>query len=159
MLNRKLFFEITPDELHNILSVNTVAPFYLLQLCAKNMLENTIKGNIVNISSIAGISTFSRGLAYATSKAAVNKFTQNSALELAKHGIRVNTVAPGVIEAGMNAETKSNNPELWQEYQQKIPLSRTGIPEDVAEAVLFLASDSANWVTGKVLEVDGGHVL
>lgn len=159
MLSREQFFDLSPERMVNVLQVNTVATFYLLQLCAKNMVNNDIKGSIVNISSIAGSSTFPRGIAYASSKAAVNKLTQNSALELAKYGIRVNAISPGVIESGMNEETAQSNPKLWKEYHSKIPLMRAGTPTDISNAALFLLSDNANWVTGKIFEIDGGHVL
>lgn len=159
MLSREQFFEITPEQMEQVLQVNTIAPFYLMQLCAKEMVDNSTKGSVVNISSIAGSSTFPRGVAYASSKAAVNKFTQNAALELAKHGIRVNAISPGVIESGMNEETAQSNPELWQEYLNKIPLRRVGAPNDISNAVLFLLSDQADWITGKTFEIDGGQVL
>lgn len=159
MLSREEFFEITPDKMGTVLQVNAVAPFYLMQLCTENMVNKNIKGSIVNISSIAGSATFPRGVAYASSKAAMNKFTQNSALELAKYGIRVNTVSPGVIQSGMNEDTAKTNPELWEEYYNNIPLKRAGTPTDICKMVLFLLSEDACWVTGKNFEVDGGHVL
>ena len=159
MLSREQFFEITPEKMATILQVNTVAPFYLMQLCTENMVSNNTKGSVINISSIAGSGTFPRGIAYASSKAAMNKFTQNAALELAKYGIRVNTVSPGVIQSGMNENTAETNPELWKEYLSKIPLMRAGTPIDICNMVLFLLSDDANWITGKIVEVDGGHVL
>lgn len=159
MLSRELFFEVTPETMARVFQVNTVAPFYTLQLCAKNMVDNHIKGSIVNISSIAGSTTFPRGIAYASSKAAVNKFTQNSALELGQYGIRVNTISPGVVASGMNEETAQLNPQLWKEYHNKIPLMRTGTPADISNSALFLLSNDANWITGKIFEIDGGHVL
>jgi len=80
MFSREQFHEITPEKMATILQVNMIAPFHLLQLCAKNMIDNNIKGSIVNISSIAGSTTFPKGVAYATSKAALNKSTQNSTI-------------------------------------------------------------------------------
>ena len=123
------------------------------------MTERKIRGNILNISSIVGSFTEPRGVAYASSKAAMNKFTQNSALELAEYGIRVNAIAPGAIESGMNENAAKSNPELWKEYVGKIPLMRAGSPTDICNMALFLLSDDASWITGKIFEVDGGHVL
>lgn len=159
MLARETFFEITPEKLQLVFQINTIAPLYLTQLCTKHMIDNDVKGNIVNISSIAGTTTMPKGIGYASSKAALNKWTQNAALHLAAHGIRVNTVSPGVIKSGMNETTAQTNPELWAQYLSQIPLKQTGTPVDVANMVLFLASDKAKWITGKIFEVDGGHVL
>lgn len=159
MLFRDKFLEITPENLSTVYQVNTIAPFYLMQMVAKDMIAKKVKGSIVNISSIAGTFTFTQGLGYASSKAAMNKMTQNAALELAPHQIRVNVVAPGVIEAGMNETTATTNPELWAKYCQGIPLNRPGTPKDISQATCFLLSDDANWMTGKIIEVDGGHVL
>lgn len=100
-----------------------------------------------------------KGIGYAASKAAMNKWTQHAALNLAEFGIRVNTIAPGVVESGMNEDTATTNPELWEYYVSGIPLKRTGTPTDIANMALFLASTKADWITGKIFEVDGGHVL
>lgn len=159
MSSRNTTLDITAEQFATVLQVNTIAPFCLLQACANNMVENKIKGRIVNISSIAASTTFARGVAYASSKAAVNKFTQNTALDYAKYGININSIAPGVIASGMNENTAKTNPELWATYHEKIPLQRVGQPEDICHMTLFLLSDHANWITGKVFEVDGGHIL
>ena len=155
---RSRFLDIDIDDFAQLLQVNTLAPFYLSQCLVKAMIADQIKGHIINISSIAGTTTLARGIAYATSKAALNKWTKNAALDLASHGIRVNAVAPGAIQAGMNATTAQENPEGWQTSLSRIPLGRAGRPQDIADMVLFLASDAADWVTGKVYEVDGGQV-
>ena len=159
MLARDTIFEITPERMLTVFQVNTVAPFALLQHCAKDMVANKVKGSIVNISSIAATYTQPRGVAYASSKASMNKFTQNAVRELAEYNIRVNTVAPGVIASGMNETTEVANPTVWEEYSNNIPMKRMGNPGDIANAVLFLLSDGASWVTGKIIEVDGGQVL
>lgn len=159
MLYRETLMEITPEKMQQVLQVNALSPLYLLQLTATDMIQNKIKGCVINISSISASMTASRGIVYAASKAAMNKWTQNAALELAKDGIRVNTIAPGVIAAGMNEDTEISDPTLWQQYLNSIPLKKAGTPNDIANMVTFLASNKADWITGKIFHVDGGHVL
>lgn len=159
MLCREKFFELTPKKIEHVFQINTIAPFYLAQQCALYMKDHGILGSIINISSIAGTTTLPKGIGYASSKAAMNKWTKNAALDLAAHKIRVNAIAPGVIQAGMNEKTSETDPELWAYYQKIIPLRRTGQPRDVIEMVLFLASENSSWITGKVFEVDGGQVM
>lgn len=156
---RERTFELGAEKMQQVFQINSIAPLYLAQLCAKQMQTAEVRGSIVNISSIAGLMTMSKGIGYAASKAAMNKWTQNMALDLAPDGIRVNAVAPGVIAAGMNQDTATTNPELWRSIHEKIPLGRTGKPEDICAAVLFLASANSAFITGQVLTVDGGHSL
>lgn len=159
MLCRETLMELSPEKMQEVFQVNTIAPLYLTQLCAKDMIVKETKGCIINISSIGGVLTMPKGIGYGASKAALNKWTKNAALNLAEYGIRVNTIAPGVIEAGMNEDTAKNNPELWQYYLRNIPLHTPGAPQDIADMTLFLASEKARWITGKIFEVDGGHIL
>lgn len=159
MKSRENMMDLSLETMQQVLQVNTIAPWYLAQLCAKNMVSTQTKGCIINISSIAASTTMQQGIAYAASKAAMNKWTQNAALNLATHSIRVNAIAPGVIESGMNQERATTNPEFWQKHTANIPLQRAGTPTDIANMALFLASEQANWITGKIFEVDGGHVL
>lgn len=159
MLCRETIFELSPEKMQQVFQVNTISPLYLSQLCSTNMVEKERNGSIINISSISGILTMPKGIGYGASKAALNKWTKHAALDLAKHGIRVNTIAPGVIEAGMNEDTAISNPELWEYYITNIPLQKPGKPSDIANMVLYLASEKASWITGKIFEVDGGHIL
>lgn len=159
MLSRETIFEISPELMQLVFQVNTISPLYLSKLIANHMINTTTKGCIINISSIAATTTMSKSIAYASSKAAMNKWTQNAALNLAERGIRVNAIAPGVIQSGMNQDTATTDPELWRYYQENIPLKRTGTPADIANMALFISSDDASWITGKIFEVDGGHVL
>ena len=157
VLSRETLLTLEPAKLQTVYQVNTLAPLILAQHCALHMIENKVSGGIINISSISGQVTMKKGIAYASSKAALNKWTENAAIDLAPFGIRVNAVAPGVVESGMNATTKTDNPELWQYYQQRIPLGKMGAPTDIASMVLYLASHQADWITGKIFDVDGGH--
>lgn len=158
-LCRESILDLAPEKMQQVFQINTVAPLYLLQLCARNMIQHNIKGVILNISSISGNMCFPKRTGYAASKAAMNKFTQNAALDLGEYGIRVNAIAPGVLETGMNEDTARTNPALWQERLNDIPLKRAGTAADIANMALYLASDKANWITGKIFEVDGGHGL
>ncbi|MCF6766235.1 glucose 1-dehydrogenase [Thiotrichales bacterium 19S3-7] len=159
MLARENIFELSLDKMQKVFQVNTISPLYLSQLCLENMIKEQNKGCIINISSIAATVTAQHGIGYAASKAAMNKWTKNAALNLAEYGIRVNAIAPGVIKSGMNETTENSNPKLWQYYLSNIPLKRAGMPVDISNMALFLASDEASWITGKIFEVDGGHVL
>ena len=156
---RERLLELTYERMQVAFQVNTIAPLYLSQLIAKQMIDDQNKGVITNISSIAATNTISKGITYASSKAALNKWTENASLDLAPYGIRVNAVLPGIIEAGMNAKNAKFNPEYWHERTKNIPLKRPGQPIDIANMVLFLISDKANWITGKIIEVDDGGGL
>ena len=119
---------------------------------------NQKSGKIVNIASIAGVVIGFTALAhYSASKGGIVGFTRSAALELAPFGINVNAIAPGSIEtpgAGMDM-----NAESVKQFLQAIPLKRIGQPEDIANAVLFLASDESSYITGQCLVVDGGYTI
>ena len=119
------------------------------------------KGCIVNISSISGYRASAESAAYAAVKALLVSYTASQALILARQGIRVNAVAPGSIlfPGGSWEETRRTDPAYFQSIVDSIPFGRLGEPEEVADAVLFLASPAARWVTGQTLIVDGGQLL
>ena len=113
-------------------------------------------GSIVNISSTGGlVSSPTLGAAYASSKAAMHLLTKTTALQYAADNIRCNSVHPGPIDTDMLSQITSNS-DLLKKYEEKIPLGRLGRPEEVAHAVLFLASDEASFITGTELIIDGG---
>jgi 3-oxoacyl-[acyl-carrier protein] reductase len=118
----------------------------------KIMLKNR-KGSIVNMSSVVGVKGNAGQANYAASKAGMIGFTKSVALELGSRNIRCNAIAPGFIETEMTAKL---NEDVVQGWRDSIPLKRGGTPEDVANACLFLASDMSAYVTGQVLNVDGG---
>ncbi|MGH6816025.1 MAG: SDR family NAD(P)-dependent oxidoreductase [Hyphomicrobiaceae bacterium] len=115
------------------------------------------RGSIINVASIASFVVGSNTLGYAPSKGAIKLFTQALARELAPDGIRVNAVAPGVIETAMTEATRAD-PDRLAAFMKRIPLGRVGQPEDVVGPVLFLASPMASYVTGAILPVDGGYL-
>ena len=115
------------------------------------------QGSIINISSIAAYAGQGASLGYSPSKGAIKMFTQSLAQELAPLGVRVNALAPGVIETPMTAVTREN-PERLQTFMMRIPMGRLGQPEDLVGPIIFLASDMARYVTGITLAVDGGFL-
>ncbi len=143
-----------------MMNINLNAVFHLTQLALPVLIPR--KGNVVIISSVAGTRSFPGVLAYAVSKAAVDQFTRCTALELAPRGVRVNAVNPGVVVTQLH-RTGGMNEEQYQTFLERSktthPLGRVGAPEEVAELVLFLASDKASWITGITCNIDGGRAL
>ncbi len=144
-------YDCTAEEFDNVIDLNVRALFYAIQPTAKLMKEQG-GGCIINTSSMVSISGQPSGVGYPTSKFAVNGMTISLARELAKDGIRVNAVAPGVTRTDMVAALPE---QVVSAISAKIPLGRVGEPEEVADAFLYLASDMASYVTGEILSVDG----
>ena len=124
-------------------------------------IERAGGGSIIHISSIAGLRSSARFPPYGAVKAALIQYTRNQALRFAKKKIRVNCIAPGSIEfeGGVWGNAKTQNPALYKSVLDGIPSGRLGRPEEIANVVLFLASDLASWVTGQTIAVDGGQIL
>ena len=113
------------------------------------------RGSIVNLSSVSGIVGTPRRAAYAASKGAVDAFTRSLAMELGPAGIRVNAVAPGVVDTALWARNKAI-PGVVEQIEAQTPLRRWANPDDIAPVVVFLASDAARFVTGETISADGG---
>ena len=149
-------FQDTPEELwRRMFAVHADGAFHTIQAVLPHMLHEKA-GGIVNISSIWGLRGASCEVAYAASKAAVIGLTRSLAMELAPSHIRVNCVAPGVIETDM---VKGLGEETIASLADQTPAGRLGAPEDVAKAVAFLLREDADFITGQVLTVDGGFIL
>lgn len=148
----------TLDDWDKMMNVNLRSTFYLIQKCIPNL--ETSKGNIVNVSSVAGTRAFPNLFAYCVSKAAVDQLTRCASLELAPRGIRVNAVNPGVVvtnlhkRGGMSDDDYSN---FVANAKNTHPIGRAGKPEEIADLIYFLASEKASWITGATYEIDGGR--
>src|SRR5438105_2442755 len=144
--------KMTPAEWHSVLQTNLDGVFYCSKLGAEVLREG---GRIVNVASIAGIVGFHGQANYAAAKAGVIALTKVLAKELARRGITVNAVAPGVIQTPMLEGLK---PEVLAEYIKQIPAGRLGQPADVAHAVLFLACEESSYISGQTLPITGGWI-
>lgn len=140
---------------HRTLDVNLNGTFNVTHALLPAITES--KGNIINIASIAAYAGQGASLGYSPSKGAIKMFTQSLAQELAPLGVRVNALAPGVIETPMTAPTR-DNPERLRTFMNRIPLGRLGQTVDLVGPVIFLASDMSRYVTGITLPVDGGFL-
>ena len=148
---QKLFTDITEQEWDNVFNVNVKGMFFTTQHFVKPMIAKG-KGSIINISSVWGLEGGSCEVHYASSKAAVIGFTRALANELGLSGIRVNCIAPGVIDTDMNGHLTQ---EDMDDLKDQTPLNMIGTPEQVAKSVLFLADDDS-FITGQVIKVSGG---
>ena len=143
------------EDFQRVLDVNVTGVFLGMRALAPAMIAQR-SGSIVNISSLAGIRGGAYLTAYAASKWAVRGMTKVAAKELARDGVRVNSVHPGQTDTDMNARQREATPELIAKLIKGIPIQRLGSPEEIANAVLHLASDESAYTTGSELVVDGG---
>ncbi|MCB2031710.1 MAG: SDR family NAD(P)-dependent oxidoreductase [Burkholderiaceae bacterium] len=141
------------ENMRKTFDVNVMGGFNVLHACLPALRQT--RGNIINIASAAALIAQRNCLGYSGSKGAVKMMTQAMAADLARDGIRVNAIAPGVIETPMTAATRSD-PVRLQAFMQRTPLGRMGLPEEIAQPAVFLASDMASYITGVTLPVDGG---
>lgn len=148
-----LMLRMKDEDFDAVLDTNLKGAFNMIRACYSGFIRKK-SGRIINISSVSGIMGNAGQANYSASKAGVIGLTKSVARELASRGITCNAVAPGFIQTDMTENLGANNPLL-----NSIPLGRMGKPEDIAAAVAFLASDSAAYITGEVLKVDGGLAI
>ena len=141
-----------------MMGINVRSVLHLTQLCLPSIIPQ--KGNIVNVSSVTGLRAFPDVLAYCVSKAALDQLTRCAALELAPRGVRVNAVNPGVVRTNLHRRSGMDDVayETFAERSQSThPLGRIGEPGEIADLILYLASDKAAWITGVTWSIDGGR--
>jgi len=148
---------VSAREWRHVMAVNVDGAWMVAQEAARRMVAAGTGGTIVNIASILGLKVHQRVAPYAVSKAAVVQMTKALALELARHGIRVNALAPGSFESGMTAAFLKSY--YAQAMVKQIPLARIGEAADLDGALLLLASEASSYMNGSVVVVDGGHSL
>ena len=147
-------FQMTPvSEVRSVFDVNFFAQLELTQLLIRRMIRQK-SGAIVNIGSIAGLDLSAGNVAYGVSKAALMAFTQTLAAEVGSMGVRVNAVAPGLVDTEMATQMKK---KAWTEMIQNSAIKRLATSEEIAQVVLFLASEAASFVNGQVIPVNGGR--
>lgn len=152
------FWESDPDEFEYVLRVNLIGTFLAARSFTRRLLALGRGGAIVNVASTNAYIPATGLSAYCASKGGVLMFTRVAALELGSHGIRVNAIAPGSTLTGLTS-IAFTQPKMEQGFLRHTPMGRLGQPEDIAQAVLYLASPLSQWVTGHLLVVDGGQSL
>ena len=142
-------------EFEAVVRVNLIGTFTVSRQVAALMIADHKTGNIVNITSMNGVVPGPNSGAYTSTKAGIALLTKQMALEWGPHGIRVNSIAPGLIDAGMSNAVHAD-PEIRKEREKRIPLRRLGTAQDIANLVSFLASEQSSYITGENILVDGG---
>ena len=152
--NIGLFMDLSKEDIDKIMGINIMSTMYLSNLALPHMISKG-KGSIINISSIWGDVGASCEVAYSTSKGAINLFTKSLAKEIAPMGIRVNAIAPGVINTEMNSFLSQAEKS---ELEEESPMGRFGETSEIGKLAVFLCSDSCSYLTGQIIKVDGGMI-
>ena len=152
----KEFLEIDEALLDHVISVNLKGAFFCAQAALKEMINKHIQGRIIFTSSISSIFGGELQTHYCATKGAINQLMKSIAIAAGKHGITANAVLPGTVITDINRKELALNPELKEYFIRRTPLGRLATPEDIANAILFFASDEASCISGTTLIVDGG---
>lgn len=147
------FLDATEEMFDHMTAVDWKGVFFSSQIVAGRMIEQGVKGVIINISSNQADGCWPRASIYAPTKAAVSKFTKNAAMELAPYGIRMAAVAPGYTDVGWDPE------DVRRKAEARLPFRRFATTDEIAKGVLYLASEDASYITGTTLVIDGGATL
>ncbi|MBS6600937.1 MAG: elongation factor P 5-aminopentanone reductase [Clostridium sp.] len=148
-----LFMDSSKEEIENILNTNLLGPLYLSKMAIPHMINKN--GVILNISSMWGEVGASCEVLYSTSKGGINLFTKALAKEMAPSNIRVNAIAPGVIDTSMNSFLSK---EDRKDLEEEIPFGRFGSPEEIGKIAVFLCSKDSSYITGQIIRADGGYI-
>ncbi len=152
--------DMTPEVFDLLFNLDFKNYILMMQAAARYMVRHKVRGSLVNITSSRGERAYAGDFLYGGLKAGLNRAIQSIALDLAPYGIRVNNVAPGATRVREKEELEAQGqPDFWDGLGRKIPLERCGTPQDMGEAVAFLASEKAAYITGVTLRVDGGLIL
>jgi len=146
--------ELDAEVIDAMYAVNVRAPLLLIAALLPSMIERQ-RGSIINLSSVSGVVGTPKRAAYAATKGAIDAATRSLAMELGPQGIRVNSVAPGVVDTALWEKNKAI-PGVVERIESQTPLRRWSQPEDIADVIVFLASDAARFITGETLSADGG---
>lgn len=155
---KKDFTEVSDEEFQSILHTNVNSVFAISREVVKVM-EGQKSGSIINISSMAAMYGLPKVIAYTASKSAIEGMTTAMAVELSPKGIRINAIAPGFIATDMSSKALNGDKERKQKVLGRTPMGYLGMPEDVASAALFLATDASKYITGTSIRVDGGNAI
>jgi NAD(P)-dependent dehydrogenase (short-subunit alcohol dehydrogenase family) len=140
------------------MAVNVKGAFLSAQAAARQMVAQGDGGAIINLTSVNAIVAIPNQTAYTVSKGAIHQLTRSMAVQLARHGIRVNAIGPGVIDTELNAEALRDDPDGFDKLLSRTPLGRAGAPNEIGAVAAFLASDDASYVTGETVYADGGRL-
>jgi len=158
IVTRKPFIELTEEEWDKVLDVNLKGYFLCAQAAVRQMVKEKKKGKIINISSINAEVAIPNQVHYCASKGGVRMLTRAMALELAQYQINVNAVGPGVVKTALSSDRLAD-PAQMEWLMSVVPLKKIGKPKDVSNVVLFLASEEADYITGRTIYVDGGWLI
>ena len=149
--------EITREDLLRVLETNLIGPFFLTQAVGRHFMEKG-RGRVINVTSVTAMRAGSYQTTYASSKAAILQFTRALANEWGRYNINVNAIAPGAFHTEMSRKVYEDE-KLLRQMHARIPMYRSGQLEEIGPAVVFLASEASNYITGTVIYVDGGYMI